>query len=201
LQTALGVSEPVVPEKSITVEKVDNTLDIPDNAAAQPVSGLDDDDWLRSRTSRLLDLVDPDEIPIPTAPISMDGPAIVQEEASALDLDPPQEADLEKENEAETLDPEIEKIRVNGRLFVRNLPYSATEDDLRKHFESYGNLEEVRVHSHRFDLLFCDEYPDRDSLCSRACDVNWTKILVDASCFLKTYCQNSLLLIFGSADN
>ena len=33
----------------------------------------------------------------------------------------------------------------SGRLFVRNLPYSATEDDLRKHFEEFGSISDVHL--------------------------------------------------------
>ena len=51
----------------------------------------------------------------------------------------------QEENEDEKIDPVIEAIQANGRLFVRNLPYTATEDDLRKHFEPYGALEEVGI--------------------------------------------------------
>ncbi|XP_076939997.1 multiple RNA-binding domain-containing protein 1-like [Bidens hawaiensis] len=32
-----------------------------------------------------------------------------------------------------------------GRLFVRNLPYTATEDDLREHFSKFGNLSQVHL--------------------------------------------------------
>lgn len=36
-------------------------------------------------------------------------------------------------------------IAETGRLFVRNLPYSATEDDLKTIFEPHGALEEVHI--------------------------------------------------------
>jgi multiple RNA-binding domain-containing protein 1 len=58
--------------------------------------------------------------------------------------DKPAEETLEEEGE-ENPDPTIEAIKSNGRLFVRNLPYSASEDDLRRHFEPFGPLEEVRI--------------------------------------------------------
>ncbi|KAK1420340.1 hypothetical protein QVD17_21855 [Tagetes erecta] len=32
-----------------------------------------------------------------------------------------------------------------GRLFVRNLPYTATEDDLREHFSKFGNVSQVHL--------------------------------------------------------
>ncbi|KAJ1911504.1 Multiple RNA-binding domain-containing protein 1 [Mycoemilia scoparia] len=38
-----------------------------------------------------------------------------------------------------------ERIEETGRLFVRNLPYTATEEDLRAYFEPYGPLSEVHM--------------------------------------------------------
>jgi multiple RNA-binding domain-containing protein 1 len=40
-------------------------------------------------------------------------------------------------------DDTLESIRRTSRLFVRNLPYSATQEDLRAAFEQFGTLEEV----------------------------------------------------------
>jgi multiple RNA-binding domain-containing protein 1 len=39
--------------------------------------------------------------------------------------------------------PTEESIGETGRLFVRNLPYICTEDDLRKEFVKFGPLAEV----------------------------------------------------------
>ncbi|ORZ02049.1 hypothetical protein BCR41DRAFT_313562, partial [Lobosporangium transversale] len=38
-----------------------------------------------------------------------------------------------------------EKIADTGRLFVRNLPYTCTEDELRKLFEKFGPLSEIHM--------------------------------------------------------
>ena len=152
-----------------------------------------DDDWLRRRTNRLLDLMDPDDIPAATSGLeSTDADPVAETTAVQSEPDTAESMHLaEQDNEeedGEKPDPVVEAIQSNGRLFVRNLPYAATEDDLRKHFEPYGPLEEVRrSRFHLFLPRFHDEYPDRDSLCLQACDVNWTKILVDASCFLKSF--------------
>jgi multiple RNA-binding domain-containing protein 1 len=40
-------------------------------------------------------------------------------------------------------DDSLEAIRRTSRLFVRNLPYSATQEDLREAFERFGTIEEV----------------------------------------------------------
>ncbi|CZR55050.1 probable multiple RNA-binding domain-containing protein 1 [Phialocephala subalpina] len=107
-----------------------------------------DDDWLRSRTNRLLDLMDPEEITTQAAATVSTVPEVVARmTAEAPDkTSPAAEVDVDEETTAEEKpDPTIEAIRATGRLFVRNLPYTATEDDLRKHFAAHGFLEEVHL--------------------------------------------------------
>lgn len=143
-------TEPEVPTEPVLAAMESLKPDKGKEIVPEPMT-LDatDDDWLRGRTNRLLDLVDPDDILIskeaskgetvdpvtkasPDIPISdnLEGPPPVEEEWEGLEDDIP--------------DPVIEAIKSSGRLFVRNLPYSATEDELREHFGSYGALEEVR---------------------------------------------------------
>jgi multiple RNA-binding domain-containing protein 1 len=163
--------------------------------ATEPLNGLNatDDDWLRSRTSRLLDLVDPKDIATPSNPeISTPNSAVAPTVTSLAPNSDMEKVEIDTAltnsmtNDDLTPDPIAAAISVNGRLFVRNLPYSASEDDLRQHFEPYGTLEEVWMTVFLVQqIMLYDEYPDRDSLCFRTCDVNWTNILVDASYFLK----------------
>ena len=129
-------------------------LQPPPDAEEEPRNfGTTDDEWLRSRTNRLLDLVDPDDphfaaqrAPAPTdeplrqIPAATTGP---NEETRAdsipvLEVPEPRPAGLQ---DGETAADVIERT---SRLFVRNLPYTATEDDLIAHFGSFGSLEEVR---------------------------------------------------------
>lgn len=130
-----------------------------------------DDDWLRSRTNRLLDLVDPDEIGVAgTGAVSYDAAQpVVADSMDTGEQDPDHGEGPTVEDqveEGEKPDPTIEAIKATGRLFVRNLPYSATEDDLREHFVPFGSLEEVCTLLHlSISSSFHDEYPDRDSLC------------------------------------
>jgi multiple RNA-binding domain-containing protein 1 len=115
--------------------------------------GLDatDNDWLRSRTNRLLDLVDPADLAVKTLPEEdRQRPPLSEERLPSADVDTAVKHELIAKKVAEEVpsdspDLTVEAIQTSGRLFVRNLPYSATEDDLRKHFESYGTLEEVSV--------------------------------------------------------
>jgi len=142
-----------------------------ESAIAATAPNATDDDWLRSRTNRLLDLMDPEDIVggRPDASTSHNIEPVAETNTSA---DPPVESDdipieeTGEEVEEEIVDATIEAISTNGRLFVRNLPYSASEDDLRKHFEPFGSLEEVNISNFLISIPpFRDEYPDRDSLC------------------------------------
>jgi multiple RNA-binding domain-containing protein 1 len=131
-----------------------NQQEVPAGAATTDNEAATDDDWLRSHTSRLLDVMDPEDViskPQQQSQVAnAEKVTEVEPEVNALadnmDIDDPEDGgvDLQEDNKAEDLDTTLEAIRSNGRLFVRNLPYSATEDDLRKHFEQYGSLEEVR---------------------------------------------------------
>ncbi|EGU79648.1 hypothetical protein FOXB_09931, partial [Fusarium oxysporum f. sp. conglutinans Fo5176] len=115
----------------------------------------EDDDWLRSRTNRLLDLVDPDDLERTLA----QGPSTTEtdhaEGGEAMELtsvDPPATADvamnettMEASGGEPAKDDSLEAIRRTSRLFVRNLPYSATQEDLRETFERFGTIEEVHL--------------------------------------------------------
>lgn len=112
-----------------------------------------DDDWLRSRTNRVLDLVEDDEMPSAAAPAPVLAPELP---VSKRDLPEPAVEQRKASPPAETqVDPaapsEEDKIRETGRLYLRNLHFDVTEDDLRTHFSKYGSLEEVRL----YNISFC----------------------------------------------
>lgn len=146
-----------------------------------------DADWLRSKTSRLLDLVNEDELPKLLTPSkdlgsevsvngngAQDAASSVSSEEGALYRSPDHVNDQDQEGANRRISD------FNGRLFVRNLPYDATEADLQRAFSKYGNLEEVGNF-----LLPCsrfhDDHPDRDNLCN-AYDVNQEQYF--SRCFL-----------------
>jgi multiple RNA-binding domain-containing protein 1 len=115
---------------------------------------VNDADWLRSRTNRVLDFVEDDEVP-PSAKLLAPKLVEVREES--------------------------DKIRDTGRLFLRNLNFDVSEDDLREHFSQYGALEEVIGFLSLFPAHSpYDEYPNRDNRCF-ANAVNRERILVDVS--------------------
>lgn len=110
-----------------------------------------DDDWLRSRTNRLLDLVDPDDIAhvAPIQKTDCDSSAVQEvgndKEAPHSEQDGTLEGDDERPTQGQDKDSAAEAISRTSRLFIRNLPYSATEDDLREAFEKFGGVDEVSL--------------------------------------------------------
>ena len=114
-----------------------------------------DDDWLRSRTNRLLDLVEPEDLPQAATlnPVTTRdemtprGEAKVMggESTSAQALDILQVMDKgQLDTEAEASDNPIDAIRQTSRLFIRNLSYQVGEDEVKLEFERFGEMLEVR---------------------------------------------------------
>ncbi|KAJ4297033.1 Multiple RNA-binding domain-containing protein 1 [Collariella sp. IMI 366227] len=124
--------------------------DQPAREAPPMAADATDDDWLRSRTSRLLDLVDPDDPAFvarapPSATPTASAPAPEPQESHAgvaAEVDGPGEAGLSRPETPEDALKLVEKTR---RLFLRNLSYAVTEDDVKTHFSKFGGLEEVNV--------------------------------------------------------
>jgi multiple RNA-binding domain-containing protein 1 len=123
-----------------------------------------DADWLRSKTSRLLGLVDEEEeegeeeMPSRSRLAEVDSsddedsrtrePAIAREDARPM----------EEPEVTETPDANISLIRTTGRLFLRNLPYTATESDLQPILSRFGKIDEVWLHVPvfpSFSSFFC----------------------------------------------
>ena len=162
----LSTKQPTVVEKPAPITHQQSSVDIPGPPGAEDSPELEDppeekravdasdDDWLRSRTSRLLDILDPDEEveqganvetnPMPTVTESGDQPDETVDAPSKESTRPIQKTDQEQ-------------ITETRRLFVRNLSYSTSEDELREHFEIFGALDEVRRLFLRYDSLLHDE--------------------------------------------
>ncbi|KAE8351156.1 hypothetical protein BDV28DRAFT_137689 [Aspergillus coremiiformis] len=113
-----------------------------------PVS---DADWLRSKTSRLLGLLDDEEqaelesgaqkATTSTEPAADAKARTEDAETSA----PPPAAEIGKPIKAPEVDTNIENIRISARLFVRNLSYDTKESDLEPVFTPFGRIEEIHV--------------------------------------------------------
>lgn len=131
-----------------------------------------DADWLRSKTSRLLGLDDEEEEQAEhdaqkvldeagedrkENPVS--GQEVAPETSGTRDSDETGEKDV---------DADVALIRSSARLFIRNLPYDATEADLEPVFSQFGKIEEVSVWPMYAESLVImhpcsrDDPPDRD---------------------------------------
>lgn len=111
-----------------------------------PVSDMD---WLRSRTNRVLELVEDDEVPAASAPVAQRAvpqPAPIEEDSAEAVEAQPEPVPSTAEQSKDAAPDEEDKIRETGRLYLRNLHYEVTEDDLRERFSKHGALEEVSDH-------------------------------------------------------
>ncbi|ONH68089.1 Multiple RNA-binding domain-containing protein 1 [Cyberlindnera fabianii] len=103
--------------------------------------GISDLEWLKKRRIRIKDNEDPGATTEATATTTTTSSDQAPEEAtkttSTKPSSPPPQPDAEEVA--------IDKIRTTGRLFLRNILYTATEDDFRALFAKFGQLEEVHV--------------------------------------------------------
>lgn len=123
---------------------------------------LSDADWARSRTSRLLGLLDDEEE-------EDDGPTSKRRAESEEDSDIEIHAKLSPGDEKSAAAPaatsvptppgdatdlkedvtnaskDVDGVRSSMRLFVRNLPFDIESEELETEFAQYGNVEEVCV--------------------------------------------------------
>lgn len=121
---------------------------------------VSDSDWARSRTSRLLGLLDDEEEDATAKPVDEHASVSSDDEqepekGAAKEIHVPEAENgiptPSLDNGAEDVaDPVAEAHSEHTgtmRLFVRNLSYDVKEEDLESEFESYGNLEEVGCNS------------------------------------------------------
>ncbi|KAJ6101997.1 hypothetical protein N7486_004424 [Penicillium sp. IBT 16267x] len=132
---------------------------------AGPASDMD---WLRSKTSRLLGLLDEDEQQAEFEERKVDKPvesrsspkdesrsAAIEQITSQPEPEPVTNVDetvdesAEEEEKENEISPEqaknIELIRDSARLFLRNLSYDLKEADLHPLFSPFGKTEEIHV--------------------------------------------------------
>lgn len=141
--------EPMVVDQSGNEENAEKEQDVSETQV-EPVS---DSDWLRSKTSRLLGLLDedeqaefdtkPEEKPVSPVKSRVDQRPSPVEEA-VVESEPQDTEMAETEEQAE--DPNVEHVRNSARLFIRNLPYDTSEADLEPTFSPFGKVEEVSLY-------------------------------------------------------
>ncbi|ANB13322.1 Mrd1p [Sugiyamaella lignohabitans] len=118
--------------KEVTEEGEDSEL-----AKDENVSDLD---WLRMRRQRMVENSKPKD--------AADVAGVEQTNENITIVSPATVADIVVEQEDEEpseQDKFREKISKTGRLFLRNLLYSATEEEFRGLFGRFGELEEVHI--------------------------------------------------------
>lgn len=148
---AMEVEQPA----PVQMEQVDESTE----PAKEQDTAMNDDDWMRSRTSRLLGLADDDEEeeaatttrPSHTVAASPTPEPVPQPESAAND----EEFEGFEDEPAPPTDEVEEKVRASQRLYLRNLSYATQEDDLRSAFTEFGNLEEV---STTFSYFFLSHF-------------------------------------------
>ncbi|KAG0222919.1 hypothetical protein BGX31_008794, partial [Mortierella sp. GBA43] len=128
----------------------DDDMDVPMSEAPQDDSLINstevsDMDWLKSRMTKAPEestdeakAEDDKEAEVET-PMSESGAAATPKIAQ----EPPNRPVIISQEEEEEI--ARNHIADTGRLFVRNLPYTCTEEELRKLFEKYGPLSEVHM--------------------------------------------------------
>ncbi|ORY80940.1 hypothetical protein BCR37DRAFT_340867, partial [Protomyces lactucae-debilis] len=113
----------------------------------------DDAEWLRNRTSRLLDLDDSQQtssihIPAATTSTQPAKQAVIPARKTAPMTPAKTEEELDADCAADKQaahDAAIETINDTARLFLRNLAFTVDEGALQSLFNSYGDLEEVHL--------------------------------------------------------
>ncbi|MCJ1281099.1 Multiple RNA-binding domain-containing protein 1 [Xylographa opegraphella] len=150
------VTETQRPDIILTKDSEDKFLPVPSEPA---LAAFSDVDWLRSRTSRLLGLVDDDDavLPNPTTtednePDGTDFYAKPHEPKRRTSNAGSQTDEVMLHRAAEIDDSQndrsknrIEESLPTNRLFVRNLSYATSEDDLYAYFSRHGALTEVHI--------------------------------------------------------
>lgn len=111
-----------------------------------------DNEWLRAKTSRLLDLMGSD--------LEDDEPATPRPENRSNEAVPTRQDEKTAQPTTSSMSPPgtstQDYLSSTGRLFVRNLPYTANESEIENLFSKYGRLKEVSFFLIQ-SLIFHDE--------------------------------------------
>ncbi|KAI9682244.1 MAG: Multiple RNA-binding domain-containing protein 1 [Caeruleum heppii] len=113
-----------------------------------------DADWLRSRTSRLLGLVEDEDSPMHKSDAPDKGDTAGANGLSSIALGTNGNENKSRRNatpevadqkQSATMNTTLESIMETGRLFIRNLPYSVSEDEILRPFTVFGEVQEVHL--------------------------------------------------------
>jgi multiple RNA-binding domain-containing protein 1 len=157
--TASATPQPTATETSTTEiqAEVADGGDAMEDIQGAPIveqGPVSDVDWLRSRTNRVLELVEDDEAPPTTATTTtIPQTAAPQTHVSAapsphvVEEQPEPQPQAEEQPDIVAAPDEEDKIRETGRLYLRNLHYEVTEDEIKEQFSKHGALDEVSHHT------------------------------------------------------
>lgn len=112
---------------------------------------VNDLDWFKSKRKRIIDTDAGNEDSAKTLEGQKQKSQDTEAPGAEKELDngdDQKEEEEEEEEEAKPLTMEeknIDRIMMTGRLFVRNILYSSSEDEFRQLFEPFGALEEVHI--------------------------------------------------------
>ncbi|KAF2846969.1 RNA-binding domain-containing protein [Plenodomus tracheiphilus IPT5] len=132
-------------------------MDIDQEPPIAVQGSMSDADWLRSRTNRVLELVEDDvKLPAAEAAPAVETPVLVEQvtlQPAPEDVpgQPFADAHVVEGQSVDATSAEEHKIRETGRLFLRNLHYGVSEDELREQFSKHGPLQEVHVPLNKAD--------------------------------------------------
>ena len=149
----VSVGLPEVEAKTVPID-----CDLSQEAEKEPLaqaSAVTDAEWLRSRTSRLLGLMDGDGVKVTAlAEVALTEKANLFQVPELVKDDSISIASVQMDEDLEIEGAILENNTVeNGRLFVRNLTYTITEKDLRRHFDDqgHGTIQEVSLRLEKRD--------------------------------------------------
>lgn len=143
--------------KTRTVIPIEDSMQVDERMVSEkqvdlPPTTTSDSEWMRSKTSRLLGLVDDDEFARETQrPLNgqQDKAELSESEAEngrqqLVVYDKKDHTDDSGHDEITEQIDASQKMLGTARLFLRNLSYQTSETELEKHFANYGSIEEVK---------------------------------------------------------
>ncbi|KAF2268298.1 RNA-binding domain-containing protein [Lojkania enalia] len=153
VETSTSLRQPSADRAKPAIEKVegssesDGNMEEPQETAKAQAGPVSDTDWLRTHTKRALEIDDEEEENTQVASSNKEVPESQDDSVQSLATNVEQlnASKPNVDNVESDFPSEEDKILETGRLYLRNLSYDVTEDDLRDHFSKYGSLEEAHV--------------------------------------------------------
>lgn len=130
------------PVSRTTDEFEETTVEENEESLAARNPDMSDLDWLKQRRVRIKENEEPNE---PSEPKEETTPSVPQTKEDSSEEKPKPRV---KSAPKPYVDPEqviVNKISATGRLFIRNILYTSTEEEFKELFSQYGPLSEVHI--------------------------------------------------------